>query len=218
MGGRESFLFPCPSQYSPSGLYAKEHPSTRSLLVPAVMTLTALAWTVSPACADVILTVTNGASPGTFNVAASGSTVSPASGSDGVVDVVNLSSSVISQLAVQSTITNTFNDFDGDGPFGGGGYNGPNQTFTNVNGEGTLADVNFTGATIYGPLGLAPGATGYFGVEGYDPSNSSTTFNGNDFSATVTQASPIPEPGTMMIFGLGLAGLVGYRLRRKQSA
>lgn len=185
----------------------------KRFLVPAVMILTALAWTVSPACADVVLTVTNGASPGTFTVTSSGSTQS-----DGTVDVVNHSSYVISQLAVTSSISSTFTNFDGDGPFTGGStYNGPNQTFSNINGSGTFADVNFTGATIYGPLGLAPGATGYFGVEGPDAYNS-FTFPTNAFSATVTQATPIPEPGTMMIFGLGLAGLAGYRLRRKQSA
>lgn len=179
----------------------------KRFLVPAVMALTALAWTVSPACADVVLTVTNGASPGTFTVTRSGSTTS-----DGKVDVVNNSSYVISQLKVTSTIPSTFTNFDGDGPFSGG-YNGPNQTFTNQ--TSTTADVNFTGATIFGP-GLAPGATGYFGVEGPDVSNS-VTFSNTAFSATVTQATPIPEPGTMMIFGVGLAGLAGYRLRRKRS-
>lgn len=186
----------------------------RNLLVPAVIVLTALAWTVSPARADVMLTVTNGASPGTFNVTSSGSTQS-----DGVVDVVNHSSYVISQLAVTSTVANTFNKFDGDGPFGGG-YTGPNQTFSNVNSGGKFADVNFTGATIFGPLGLAPGATGYFGVEGHPSTGGDPffTIHSSSFPAIVTQATPIPEPGTMMIFGMGLAGLAGYRLRRKQTA
>ncbi len=71
------------------------------------------------------------------------------------------------------------------------GYEGPLNTFSNINATGTTGTVDFTG--------LAAGATTYFSLEG---SPSSITFG--------------PEPGTTMLLGAGLLllGLVSLKGRR----
>jgi hypothetical protein len=48
--------------------------------------------------------------------------------------------------------------------------------------------------------------------------NRSLIFNGNDFALDALRfdTNPIPEPTTMLLFGIGVAGLAGYRLRRKK--
>lgn len=39
-----------------------------------------------------------------------------------------------------------------------------------------------------------------------------------DWIRVVTEASPVPEPATMLLFGTGLAGLAGARLKRRAAA
>jgi hypothetical protein len=79
--------------------------------------------------------------------------------------------------------------------YGPTGYEGPNVSFTigNVN-SGT---VNFLNG------GIAPGGTAWFSLE--QPATA------NGVTVTVGQA---PEPGSMLLIGTGLVGLVG-KLRKK---
>jgi RHS repeat-associated protein len=84
---------------------------------------------------------------------------------DTLTGVLNQSSGTVNSIALSSN-TDLFG-FDGDGlctysvsgcPFGSTGYEGPNTSFSNINGSQTGGMVNFTN-------GLAPNATAYFSLE-----------------------------------------------------
>ena len=171
----------------------------RSVLILLVAGISLLSY--SRVHAGATLTITDGPS-GSFTIVNTGT-----NGEDDSVKVVNNSSRIIQQLAVSGP---TVFGFDGDGVFGGGSYIAPNESFS---GSANSGFVSFTGITPFGVPGIAPGSSSLFGVE-----NESSDRN-NIFQASVTRSAAIPEPTSMVLFGMtmGAAGFFGWR-RRKQSA
>ena len=81
--------------------------------------------------------------------------------------------------------------------------------------------------TNYTSTFTGSGPAAPFSARGFE-GNDTYTFSGNtlnvsmfvsepgDWVRVVTAANPVPEPATMLLFGTGLAGLVGSRIRRKK--
>ncbi len=82
------------------------------------------------------------------------------------------------------------------------GYEGPLNTFTNITSTATYAD---TGTVVFS--GLADGASTYFSLEGSPASIGSPVILGSS-----------PEPGTISLLGLGLAGACLLTLRKRRSS
>jgi hypothetical protein len=127
---------------------------------------------------------------------------------DALIGVVNNSGAVYTG---SFTLTGSGNGggifgFDGDGicayvnaPYcatAASGYEGPLNTFSGINGNGTTGTVNITN------LGI--GANTFFSLEG-SPSS---------ISGGIVVGNPVPEPGSLMLLATGLVGAAGSIRRR----
>lgn len=78
----------------------------------------------------------------------------------------------------------------------------------------TLYDWGIPGAPIYDPYGVA--AANYRITVGFNVLDDIEIRNIN-LEGCFDSATPVPEPATMLLFGSGIAGLAGARLRRKRT-
>jgi len=132
---------------------------------------------------------------------------------DSYIGVINRSSVAVGSLIVSGPANTYAFDADGIGssPYNAGTnsqdtsdgkYGGPDAFFTGINSNLSSGTVHFIG-------GIAPnGGSAYFSLEG-TPSASELTGGG---------VTAVPEPGTLTLASIGVLGLFGYHLRRKQQA
>lgn len=132
---------------------------------------------------------------------------------DTYVGVINNYSGPISTIHLKSSTT--IFGFDGDGiaaafispnVAGNGndpsGYGGPNAFFTNILANLKEGDVNFINP-------IQPGGRDFFGLE--------ERLDAASFVATPVGVR-VPEPTSLVVFGLAMAGAAGFARKRKAKA
>jgi hypothetical protein len=92
------------------------------------------------------------------------------------------------------------------GPFGPTTYEGPGTSFSGINAALDTGTVNFTG-------GLQPGFQAYFSLEELP----SALLSG---STPIVGTGPpgVPEPASLTLLGIGIAGMAGYGWRKRKMA
>ena len=94
--------------------------------------------------------------------------------------------------------------------------------FTDQTQDSTAVTLSAAQVAALDAIGAASGFSGAFSAGGFDPKGTSSAVQTGDFSADLsaeayTIAAPVPEPASMLVWGLmGLFGL-GYYRRRKNS-
>ena len=127
---------------------------------------------------------------------------------DTLIGIVNNSGGVLKSITLSSpnTAFGGLYNFDGDGVCGfqspgadcfngalPGSYQGPNNTFTGINGSLTSGTVSFS-------TGIPNGGSTWFALEGTPQSIIPTT---------------VPEPASILLLGSGLVGVAFRRLRKR---
>jgi hypothetical protein len=89
------------------------------------------------------------------------------------------------------------------GPFGPTTYEGPGTSFSGINAAQDTGTVNFTG-------GLQPGFQAWFSLE--EPPTA--LLSGS--TPIVGTGPPVPEPASLTLLGIGIAGMAGYGWRKRK--
>jgi hypothetical protein len=101
-----------------------------------------------------------------------------------------------------------------DGDIGGGQINLSELSWlTDLSFQGdsvTLATITFTGT------GVGASDLSFSDVLLVDASDDANVISAEWITGQVQVSSPVPEPATMLLFGAGLVGLIGARLRKKK--
>ena len=69
-------------------------------------------------------------------------------------------------------------------------------------------------------MGLTPGDLAFVDLSLSTPDDIFVNFSGlrvNDNDMLVVDVKPVPEPGSILLLGSGLVGLIGYRMRKGQA-
>jgi len=105
----------------------------------------------------------------------------------------------VSDQAIDLSSTPLVDTFYGSGPTSWNGASGQLTMFGGAPSEhGGIVDLS----------GLS--------IDRVDLSYSTATWDGFSFGIANNKVAPVPEPATMLLFGTGLAGLVGTRIRREK--
>jgi hypothetical protein len=83
-------------------------------------------------------------------------------------------------------------------------------------GESTPPETGSSTTTVDPGTGTGSGGTGNAGNGGNESSGSGSGTGGGGNTGGGQTGSPVPEPGTLLLFGTGLAGLAGTALRRRR--